>query len=189
MIPLPAHLGAGQSLPPFERHDFSPDARLLPGQQRTGAGAGTDLAAALSLAYGLFPPGYLRRIVVLSDGVQTDGDALAETQRAQRFGVRISVVPSRRGAPPEVAIRDIRLPERIRVNEPFDVRANVFSSRPTRASFTLMQGEALNGLDSNRTVDLVPGDNELRFHSVVRVPGDVTYTLTTTPPPDAAIRN
>jgi hypothetical protein len=45
----------------------------------------------------------LRRVVVLSDGVQTDGDALAEAHRAARFGVRVSVVPSRAPAPAEVA--------------------------------------------------------------------------------------
>lgn len=185
VVPLPDRLADGEHLPPFQRHDIPPWVPLPSGQTRTGAGAGTDLAAALSLSYGLFPPGYLRRVVILSDGVQTDGDALSEVQRAQRFGVRISVIPSRRGAPPEIAIREVRLPERIRVNEPFDVRATVFASRPARARFTLMQGEALNGLDGTREVDLQPGDNEVRFRSVVRVPGDVTYTLQVNPPSGA----
>ncbi len=44
----------------------------------------TDIASALQLAYGLFPEGYLRRAVVLSDGVQTDGDLLAEAQPRAR---------------------------------------------------------------------------------------------------------
>ncbi len=165
VIDLPGALAASQHLAPFARHAGD------------GAGAGTDLAAALSLSYGLFPPGALRRVVVLSDGVQTDGDALAEASRASRFGVRVSVVPSRAAAPAEVAVRDLRLPDRVRVNEPFDVRATVFSSRPARATLTLMQGESLNGLDGTRAADLAPGDNEVRFRSVVRVPGDVTYSL------------
>jgi hypothetical protein len=43
----------------------------------THFGAGTNLQAALQLAYGLYPPGYLRHAVIFSDGVETDGDLLA----------------------------------------------------------------------------------------------------------------
>lgn len=173
VVSLPEGAGESARVPPFARHDAATNG--------PGAGTGTDLAAALSLSYGLFPPGYLRRIVVLSDGVQTDGDALGEASRAARFGARISVVPSRVAAPAEIAVRDLRLPDRIRVNEPFDVRATIFTSRPTRASLTLMQGESVNGLDGTRAVELNAGDNEVRFRSVVRVPGDVTYALNATP--------
>ena len=181
VVSLPEHVGSGERLPPFARHDLPPGAALGPGQTRTGLGAGSDLASAVSLAYGLFPPGHLRRIVVLSDGVQTDGDVLAEVPRAQRFGVRISAVPSRRGAPAEIAVREMRLPDRVRVHEPFDVRVTVFASRPAHARMTLMQGETLNGLDGSREVDLVRGENDLRFRSVVHVPGDVTYALSLDP--------
>ncbi|MEZ4394472.1 MAG: VWA domain-containing protein [Polyangiales bacterium] len=171
VVPLPEDPAA--PLPPLARHDAARGA--------TGAGAGSDLAAALSLSYGLFPTGYLRRAVVLSDGVQTEGDALAEADRAARFGLRVSVVPARERPPAEVAVRALRVPDRITVGSPFEVRATVFSSRPSRASVTLFQGETVNGLDGARTVDLQPGENELRFRSVMQVPGDVTYSLRLTP--------
>lgn len=151
------------SVPQFARH--------------SGDGAGTNIATALSFSYGLFPRGCIRRVVLLSDGVQTEGDALGEVARAMRLGVRVSTVPSRIASPAEIAVRDLRLPERIRVNEPFDVRVSVFSNRPTRARLVLMQGETLNGLEGTRVVELVAGDNDVRFRSVVRAPGDVTYTL------------
>jgi len=176
VVPLPERLGPEAHLPPLARHDAAEQRERAP-----EAGAGTDLGAALSLTYGLFPPGYLRRVVVLSDGVQTEGDALGEASRAARFGTRVSVVPARGATPAEVAVRDLRLPERIRVNEPFEVRATLFASRPARVALTLMQGESVNGLDGTRTVDLPAGETELLFRSVVRVPGDVTYTLRATP--------
>ena len=154
-------------------------------ERHEAGGAGTDIGAAVSLSYGLFPPGCLRRVVVLSDGVQTDGDMLAEAARAARFGVRVSVMPMRGIAPAEVAVRDLRLPEQIRINEPFDVRASVFSTRSSHVHLALMQGESINGLDGERVVTLEPGENELRFRSVVRVPGDVTYSLTVEPQPGA----
>jgi Ca-activated chloride channel homolog len=162
VLDLPARVDAAHPLPRFD-------------PARVGSRTGTDLAGALSLAYGLFPADALRRVVVLSDGVQTEGDALAEAHRAARFGVRVSVVPSRAPAPAEVAIRELRLPDRIRVDEPFEARVSVFSTTATRATVTLYQGEAVNGLDGARTVDLTPGVQEVRFRSVLRVPGDVTY--------------
>lgn len=161
------------TLAPFARHDAT--------RRSSGEGAGSDLAAALSLSYGLYPTGYLRRAVVLSDGVQTEGDALAEADRAARFGLRVSVVPARERPPAEVAVRSLRVPDRITVGSPFEVRATVFASRPSRAAVTLYQGETANGLDGSRTVELTPGENELRFRSVMQVPGDVTYSLRVIP--------
>ena len=69
---------------------------------RLGLGSATDIASALQLAYGLYPAGYLRRAVVLTDGVQTDGDLLAEANRAREFGVKVFTVPSRLRASPSV---------------------------------------------------------------------------------------
>src|SRR5205085_2241006 len=40
-------------------------------KRHVGAGAGTDTQAAMQLAYGLYPDGYLPRMVIVSDGNQT----------------------------------------------------------------------------------------------------------------------
>ncbi|HVH41324.1 MAG TPA: VWA domain-containing protein, partial [Labilithrix sp.] len=168
--------------PPLERHDVPP-ADAAPGKgaspkaARSGLGAATDIASAMQLAYGLYPSGYLRRAVVFSDGVQTDGDILAEANRARDFGVKVFTVPYHRPVPGEVALRDLRLPEKVRVGEPFNLHANIFSSRPQKVRATLKQGEAINGLDGIRDIDLKPGDNDVTFKSVVRVAGEVTYAL------------
>ena len=79
--------------------------------------------------------------------------------------------------PGEVALRDLRVPDKVRVGEPFNLHANIFSSRPQKVRATLKQGEAINGLDGIRTLDLKPGDNDVTFKSVVRVAGEVTYAL------------
>lgn len=168
--------------PKLERHDVpaSEDRKNV----RTGLGAATDLASALQLAYGLYPSGYLRRAVLLTDGVQTDGDVLAEANRAREFGVKIFTVPYHRPVPGEVALRDLRVPDKVRVGEPFNLHANIFSSRPQKVRATLKQGEAINGLDGIRELDLKPGDNDITFKSVVRVAGEVTYALDLTDIPE-----
>jgi Ca-activated chloride channel family protein len=141
------------------------------------AGAGTDIQAALQLAYGLFPPGYLKRALILSDGLETSGDLLAEANRARGFGVQLSTRPYREPPPGEVSVVGLRLPDKVDIGQTFSVTADLYASRATKARLRLFQGEALNGLDGVRSVDLPAGRSEVVFQSVVRVGGEVTYAL------------
>ncbi len=157
--------------------DGKPAARADGAVAATSEGAASNLEAALQLGNGLFPPGYLRRSVLVSDGVETDGDVLAEANRARDYGVRLYTVPYRREAPPEVAVRELVLPERVKVGETFEVKASLYATRATKARARLYQAETLNGLDGVRALELVPGENEVAFRSVVRLPGEMTYRI------------
>ncbi|HEX7601214.1 MAG TPA: VWA domain-containing protein [Polyangiaceae bacterium] len=167
-------------VPELKRHDAVDDETGADKAQRAkkrGLDAATDIGSALQLAYGLYPAGYLRRAVLFTDGVQTDGDLLAEASRAREFGVKVFTIPYKRPVPGEVALRELRVPDKVHVGEPFELHANIFSSRPQQAKAVLKQGEAINGLDGVRTLDLQAGDNDVTFKSVVRVAGEVTYQL------------
>lgn len=144
-------------------------------------GSETDIQSALQLAYGLFEPGHIKRVLLLSDGLQTRGDLLAEAGRAERLGVRVFHRPLDQGSPQEVAISSLKLPERIAVGESFEVTGYVFAARPTRARLRLYQGQVLNGLDGVRDVELGAGDNPVRFKSIVRAAGEVEYRLEVEP--------
>ncbi len=180
----------GTKTPPIVRHeplpqdDASPAAGRPPSKPRLGLGAATDIASAMELAYGLYPAGYLRRAVILSDGVQTDGDMLSEATRARQFGVKVFAIPYRRPVPGEVAIRDLRAPAKPHVDEPFELHSIVFSSRPQTVRAVLKQGEAINGLEGVRMLSLHAGDNDIAWKSVVRVAGEVTYALELTDIPE-----
>lgn len=160
---------AAKEAPALTRHD--------PPGTPARLGAGSDLQGALQHAYGLYPAGYLKRAVVLSDGVQTDGDVLAEANRARELGVRLFSIPYRRPVPGEVALRELQLPDRVKIGETFEVHASIYSSRATTAKAKLLQGEALNGLEGIKNLDLKPGTNDVAFKSVVRVGGTVTYAM------------
>jgi len=112
------------------------DARTAPalerhGERSTGLGAATDLASALQLAYGLYPSGYLRRAVILSDGVQTDGDLLAEANRARQFGVKLFTIAYHRPVPGEVAVRELRVPDKVRPSTDSMASSGSICSRAT----------------------------------------------------------
>lgn len=165
LAPLPEETKAA---PVLARHDAD---------GTTHFGAGTNVQAALQLAYGLYPPGYLRHAILYTDGVETDGDLLSEANRAERFGIKLYVVPYKRPVPAEIAVQKLRVPDRVKVGEPFEVHADIYASRGGQAKALLYQGEALNGLDGARTLTLTPGNNDVVFKSVVRVGGEVTYRL------------
>jgi Ca-activated chloride channel family protein len=152
------------ALPPLRRHG-----------PEHGGGAASDLQAALQLSYGLFAPGQLRHAVLLSDGLETHGDVLAEAGRAASLGVRVGTLALQAGRPAELALRALELPDRIMVGRTFPVRVRVFASRPGKARLRLYQDAALNALDPLRELDLPEGETELRFESVVRIAGRVSY--------------
>lgn len=139
--------------------------------------ARSDIQAALQLAYGVLPPGYLKRAVLITDGVETDGDLLAEANRARGFGVRLFAIPLKRPPPGEVSITSLTLPDKVDVGQTFSVRAEIYASRPTAARVRLFQGEALNGLGGLKDLELASGKNPVEFKSVVRLGGEVTYAL------------
>jgi Mg-chelatase subunit ChlD len=145
------------------------------------SGRESDLAGALRLTLGLFAPGHLRHALLLSDGRQTRGDALAEAGRLASHGVRLDVIPDRAAVPAEVAIEAVELPPRIQVGRPFEVRVRLRSTRETEARLRLYQGPVLNGLDGIRDLELTPGVTEVELQSVVRLPGPITYRAEITP--------
>ncbi len=104
----------------------------------------TDLAEAIRLGLALFPSGPARRMVILSDGAQTTGDALKAAEFAAAAGVQIVVVPFIVEPGAEASVTAIEAPASLRPGERFDLNVSVQASHPTRASLrVLADGEIL----------------------------------------------
>lgn len=183
-------------IPPFQRHGApskapaEPDGAAPPPAPPDKApellastdrpGAATDIQAAVQLGYGLFPPGTIRRMVLLSDGNQTNGDLLAEASRARELGVKLHHRTFPELRPREAMVSKVVLPERVRVGEPFELMVHLWSSHRAAGRVTLYQGEVINGLDGIRDVTLEPGESRISFKSVAHVPGPLTYRVALT---------
>lgn len=159
------------------RHAADPATNAQTPPAQTEAGAATNIEAAMQLAYGVLPPGKLKRVVLFSDGIETQGNLLAEASRAKGFGVRLFAVPYTQAPPGEVAVHKLELPQKVELGQSFKVRASIYSTRPTRARARLYQGETLNGLGGVRELELTPGVTDVEFDSVVRVGGEVVYRI------------
>ncbi|MGE0712866.1 MAG: VWA domain-containing protein [Planctomycetota bacterium] len=71
-------------------------------------GAQTNLSQALSLAAGLFPPGAGRRVVLVTDGLQTRGDLLSAAREAALKGIVVDALPNRGPAQPDARVVRLR---------------------------------------------------------------------------------
>ena len=136
---------------------------------------GSDLAAALTLAYGLYPPGMLPRALLVSDGNETEGDLAAEAQAAARRGVRVSWASFPRQNDDEVLVRALNLPADVKVGAPFEVVAEVYSSRAQPALLTLYRDEFINPLDGRKQVELAAGANAIKWKAEVAQAGFTTF--------------
>ncbi|MFA6244214.1 MAG: glutamine amidotransferase [Candidatus Hydrogenedentales bacterium] len=139
-------------------------------------GEQTDIAAALRLAMAAFPQGYMRRIVVLSDGNETYGSALEEAKLAQAAGVSVDVLPIVLGDQPEVRMREVSSPNRVNADEPFKLRVVVEADQDSQATLRLYQrGREGRQLMQTAPVTLQKGDNAFLLPLELSNPGFYEY--------------
>ncbi len=123
----------------------------------------TDLGSALRYAESLYQPGRARRLWILSDGVETRGQALSAVASLCDRGVRVSVTPLEGPIASELALTGLDFPELIRAGQPFDARVHVRASRASRARVRLFRDGRLVGLEGVREVDLRAGEDVVSF--------------------------
>ncbi len=82
----------------------------------------TNLESALKLAQAAFPEDSAKRVVVVTDGVETLGNAATVAQTMVESGIGIDVVPIKITSGSEVLVEKVDLPSNIRRGQPFETR-------------------------------------------------------------------
>jgi uncharacterized membrane protein len=91
----------------------------------------TDIAAAIRRALADLPAEHAGRIILVSDGLETQGDALAAAESAASRGVSIDVLPIERESRPEVSVARVRAPRTADPAQPIELQ---IVTRATRAT-------------------------------------------------------
>ncbi|MBP6015159.1 MAG: VWA domain-containing protein [Candidatus Promineofilum sp.] len=157
-------LDAPASLPPFA----SQPARIA-----------TDLAEAIRLGLALLPPDAARRLVILSDGAATTGDATQAARLAAASGVSIDTLHMPR--PPaegEIILRDVVAPVRVGQGETFRLEVSAESTAATDAVLRVMGDGAVI---YEQTVRLQPGTNNLAVRLQAGAPAFARYRVQLSP--------
>lgn len=165
-----ASRAATERLPSAPR-DLGPTTVSLPRE-------GTDIEAGLRRALADLPDGYVGRLVLLSDGNATQGDALAAAAAAAARGVTVDVLPIEREPGLDIAIESVRAPAQVEGEEPVEVRIVTRATRATSARVIIdRDGSPLAQAD----IELPAGEDVFVFRDRAPGPGLHHYEVSLVP--------
>jgi uncharacterized membrane protein len=146
-------------------------AKLERPQAQVG-GRGTNLAQALQLGLATAPPGQANRFVLLTDGRQNAGNALAVAQAAKDAGADIYYVPAPLTFPQEVVVESMVLPQEVKFGEPFQAKVVAWSQAETQGRLSLYRNAEFLG---SQVVRLSPGKNVFTYRQSLEQSGIHVY--------------
>jgi uncharacterized membrane protein len=122
---------------------------------------GSDLAAAIKMASGYLPPGFVPHLVLLTDGNETTGDALAAAARSR---IPISTVPLPTRSEPEVQVSAVNVPAEVREGEPFYVEVVIHANHDDEGMIEVYRGDHKV---IGETRELKTGENRFQFQQSI----------------------
>ncbi len=146
----------------------------------------TSLAGAMEFASAIFPAGQTRRLVLVTDGNDTTGQAAETAARLAGSGIQLFTVPLHNASAPEVLVERVEIPRRLKQGESFDLRAHLRSNIETTAKVKLYQNQFLL---EQRDVTLKPGDNEFLAANLRAEGNFISYEIEVIPAQDTALEN
>lgn len=145
----------------------------------------TDIAAALRAARGLIGAGG-GRVVLLSDGLQTRGDALAEARALALAGIPVDTEQYQAPALSEFWIATVEAPVTLREGEEFTARIMMVSTVATGVQLEITAGTERV---LTQQVRLSPGENTFLYTGRAGEPGVLRIQATISGQPDTLARN
>jgi uncharacterized membrane protein len=146
----------------------------------------TDIAGAIRLGTAAFPENGQKRLVLLSDGNENLGDAMAAVLQARSLGVALDVIPLGAERGHDLSVQKLGLPSRVKKGQTFDARIFVQSDQPVTATVRLYRNEQPLG---EQKVEVTPGKNLYTFPQTLPEPGFYSYTVQVEAPGDRIPQN
>jgi Ca-activated chloride channel family protein len=134
----------------------------------------TDLAGALTTALGIFPENEEKRLIILTDGNETEGQVLDEVPAMTQAGIRVFTTAPPPSAIARVAITSFEAPAVVRAETSFALHLDIDSEAqaPVGAQISLSTDGSAVGVQQ---VSLTPGLN--RFVLPYRVGHSGAYMM------------
>ena len=136
------------------------------------SGRGTNIFQAIQLALATVTPGHANRIVMLTDGRQNAGNALAGAQAAKDSGADIFYVPAPLTFAQEVVAEAMLLPQEVKYGEPFQAKVVAWSHKETQARLSLFRNGEFLG---SQIVRLTAGKNVFAYRQALDQSGIHVY--------------
>jgi uncharacterized membrane protein len=136
------------------------------------SGRATNLFQAIQLAQATLPPGQANRIVMLTDGRQNAGNALAAAQAAKDAGIDLYYVRAPLTFTQEVVAESLVLPQEVKFGEPFQARVVAWSHKDTQGRVSLFRNGEFLG---SQVVRLSAGKNVFSYRQSLDQSGIHVY--------------
>lgn len=136
------------------------------------SGRATNLFQALQLALASLPAGQANRIVMLTDGQENAGHALAGAQAAKETGADLYYVVAPLTFSQEVVAESLVLPQEVKFGEPFQARVVAWSLKETQGRLSLFRNGEFLG---SQIVRLQPGKNVFSYRQALDQSGIHVY--------------
>jgi len=134
----------------------------------------TDLAGAIRLGLAVLPTDAMRRLVILSDGQETTGDALEAARLAAASGAQVMVVPFSVTGGAEALVTEVTAPSRLRPGEAFGLSVRIESTQAQTVGVRVLAG---NTIAYEGQVELRRGTNNLSLPLTAGQPGFTSYRV------------
>ncbi|MCI0745762.1 MAG: VWA domain-containing protein [Verrucomicrobia subdivision 3 bacterium] len=134
----------------------------------------TDVGAAIRLGTAAFPETGQKRIVLLSDGNENFGDAMAAVLAARPLGVTVDVIPLGVQRSNDVSVQKLALPNRVKKGQTFETRIFINSDNAQRATLRLYRNDQPLG---EQKVELNEGKNLFTFPQTLSENGFYGYNV------------
>jgi Ca-activated chloride channel family protein len=150
------------------------DPRLLTLSKSAATAGATDIAGALTTAAGIFPPTDEKRLILLSDGVETENSAYEELPALAEAGVRVYASAPPPSASARIALTSFTAPASVHAETRFALHLEIASesSHPIDTQVRLYNENAVVG---GQEIELQPGLN--RFELPYRIDQPGAYIL------------
>ncbi|MFN3193208.1 MAG: VWA domain-containing protein [Aureliella sp.] len=133
----------------------------------------TNLAAAIETAAAGIPPGYVPKIVLMTDGRQTDGDVI---QAAAASSVPVSTVSLPIRSEPEVQVAEAVAPAEVRQGEPFYVEVTIASNHEDAGFIDVYRGDILVSAQEE-AIKIEAGETKFRFRQSIEGESQADYAV------------
>src|SRR5262249_1058264 len=140
--------------------------------QATVRGRATNIGQALQLGLATTPAGHANRFVLVTDGRQNAGNALAVAQAVKDAGADIYYVPAPLTFTQEVVVESMVLPEEVKFGEPFQAKVVAWSQADTQGRLSLYRNGEFLG---SQMVRLAAGKNVYTYRQSLEQSGIHVY--------------
>ncbi|PHQ82638.1 MAG: hypothetical protein COB69_01305 [Phycisphaera sp.] len=134
--------------------------------ENIGSADGTNLEEAMRMALAIRPEDAAYRILLITDGNETDGSLLAAAESARAMKVPVDVLPLTYRYEGEVIVERVETPTNARMGDLINARVTIQSTRRTKGLLTILINDTPVDLDPQGpalgfAIELSPGSNTL----------------------------